>query len=265
MLESVPRELRDLKQWVCAYKGSKASMKPFERGGASVTDPNTWGDFETACAAVEQEYYDYCGFVFANNGIVGIDIDTGFQDDGLPTQEALDILSACRSYTELSRSGRGFHIFLRGALPFDGQNNGRGVEIYCNKRYFIMTGKRVLYDAIIENQEAIDIVLDRYFTGPPANAQSQAEGAAQGKAKIYIPEWRKPGPDGKIHLSPDYPAVTPGSRHICMVSLAGSLRNTGYDSQYIYQELCRVNKEACQPPLPEGELKQIVRSMNRYE
>ena len=29
-------------------------------------------------------FYDYCGFVFADNGYVGIDIDIGYDQDGFP-------------------------------------------------------------------------------------------------------------------------------------------------------------------------------------
>ena len=266
MLECVPQELKDLKQWVCAYHGSKAPQKPFEYGGASTTDPSTWGDFDTACAAVEQDYYDYAGFVFADNGIVGIDIDTGFDESGLPTPEAMDILTRCHSYTELSRSGRGYHIFLRGQLPFDGQNNGQGIEIYKTKRYFIMTGKRVLYDAVIENQEAIDYVVERFFSASPVPVgKAENPQSVEAAPKIYCPRWNKPDDSGRCDLAPVYPEITPGSRHISMVSLAGQLRSAGYGNEYIYSELLRANASACKPPLPTKELQQIVRSMRRYD
>ena len=263
MLEKVPQELKDLKQWVCAYKGSKAPMRPFERFGASTTDPTTWGDFETACEAVSLGYYDYAGFVFADNGIVGIDIDAGFDEDGLPTAEAMDILSVCRSYTERSRSGRGFHIFLKGDLPFDGQNNGRGVEIYKNKRYFIMTGKQVCWADLRQDQEAIDYVVGQYFADQVRPVETKS-GRPQ-TPKIYCPRYSRPDPaTGRLSLAPTYPEISHGSRHISMVSLAGTLRNAGYDSNYVYQELLKVNQQACKPPLPVNEIQQIVRSMRKY-
>ena len=261
--DNIPQELRQLKQWVCAQKGSKAPQKPFEWGGASTTDPATWGDFETACAAVEEGYYDYVGFVFNNNGIVGIDIDTGFDSMKLPTPEAMDILTHCKSYTELSKSSRGFHIFLKGKLPFDGQNNGQGIEIYQNKRYFITTGKVVCWSEIREDQEAIDYVVKTYF-GKIQTPEAEGSKPNAAAPKIYTPSWRKPDDKGRISLCPDYPKIGLGSRHISMVSLAGQLRNAGYDPEYIYQELLRANKEACDPPLPVSEIQQIVRSMRKY-
>ena len=262
--DNIPQELKVLKQWVCAQNGSKAPQKAFEWGGASTTDPTTWGDFETACAAVDEGYYDHIGFVFNNNGIVGIDIDTGFDEFGLPTPEAMDILTRCKSYTEKSKSGRGFHIFIRGDLPFDGQNNGQGVEIYRNKRYFITTGKRVCWSDIREDQEAIDYVVKTYFgtIQSPDTEKSKPDSART--PTIYPPTWRKPDDKGRVCLTPNYPKIGVGSRHLCMVSLAGQLRNTGYSPEYVYQELLKANSQACDPPLPVNEIQQIVRSMRKY-
>jgi len=119
--ENIPDELKALKQWVCASENSKVPMRAFEMLPASSADGSTWSDFSTALQAVESHAYDYCGFVFNDNGLVGIDIDRGFDEYGLMSPLAADIIGACRSYTEKSRSGRGFHIILRGALPFKGK------------------------------------------------------------------------------------------------------------------------------------------------
>ena len=80
--ENIPVELQELPQWVCANDGSKVPMKAFENAAASSTNSETWADFETALSMVKDGYYDYCGFVFADNGYVGIDIDEGYDDDG---------------------------------------------------------------------------------------------------------------------------------------------------------------------------------------
>ena len=80
----IPEELKNMNQWVCAWDNSKIPMKAFEKKGASSTAPDTWSSFEQAEWAVENGYYDNLGFVFADNGLVGIDIDAGFED-GLMT------------------------------------------------------------------------------------------------------------------------------------------------------------------------------------
>lgn len=115
--DNIPEELKKLNQWVCVSDNSKVPMKAWENEAASSTNPNTWSDFETALEMVENRYYDYCGFVFADNGYVGIDIDNGYDEDGLMSVLGADIVGKCQSYTEKSRSGRGFHILLRELSP----------------------------------------------------------------------------------------------------------------------------------------------------
>lgn len=155
----IPEELKNQNQWVCAWDGSKVPMRAFERKAASSTAPDTWSTFEQAEWAVENGHYDHIGYVFADQNIVGIDIDAGFED-GLMTPLCADIMQACHSYTEKSRSGRGVHILMRGKLPFSGKNNLAGVEIYQARRFFIMTGKVLIFPEIIDNQEAIDYVVE---------------------------------------------------------------------------------------------------------
>lgn len=70
--DNIPDELKNLAQWVCTFEGSKVPMKAFENEAASSTNPATWTDFNTALGAVEEGFYDYYGFVFAENGLVGI-------------------------------------------------------------------------------------------------------------------------------------------------------------------------------------------------
>lgn len=259
-LTNIPEEIRALPQWVCVHSGSKVPMRAYAPEAASCSDPQTWSSYLNAERSVQYGNYDYVGFVFHDNGIVGIDIDAGFDEDGLLTPLAADIISACRSYTEISRSGRGFHILVRGRLPFDGKNNRHGVEIYQTGRYFIMTGDRVSCcpPGISEGQDAVRYVLDRYFP------EEQREGGGASGSRIYNPEWELPKA-GKVKLRPVYPRITPGSRNICLTSLAGMLHSQGYDKAQILDELAYANTVACDPCLAKRELKMIVNSVTRYK
>lgn len=254
---NIPDELKVLDQWVCADKGSKVPMRAWEYAAASATNPKTWGSFFDSLAAVDRGMYEYCGFVFANNGLIGIDIDCGFED-GLMSPLAVDIVGRCKSYTELSKSRRGFHIIVKGDLPFSGKNNLAGVEIYKNARYFIMTGETIVYRDVIENQEAIDYVVETYF--PQARESSERKTGN----KIYVPKWDSPVSGGKIKLRPKYPEIPEGGRNICLTSLAGTLYTQGYDREQIFKELDYANKTACKPPLAAGEVQSIVNSVMRY-
>ena len=256
-LSNIPLELRQLPQWVCASNDSKAPMRAFERFPASSTNPNTWADFEIAAGAVRRGAYDYLGFVFNDNGIVGIDIDCGYDDDGFLTNISADIINKCKSYTEKSKSGRGVHILVKGDLPFKGKNNLNGVEIYKQSRYFIMTGDTVLYDTIVENQQAIDYIVDKYFSS------ARTSNTKSVMSRIYLPIWEK-SQNGKISLRPTYPKITDGCRNISLTSLAGQLHSLGYTPQQIIDELCHCNKVACSPVLPISEIQTIVCSVTKY-
>lgn len=257
----IPEEMKQLNQWVCTWNNSKVPMRAFElveKKAASPTDRSTWGTFEQATDAVEKGEYDQIGFVFADNGLVGIDIDVGF-DDGLLTPLCVDIIKRCGSYTEKSRSGRGVHIILKGDLPFPGRNNLKGVEIYKSRRFFITTGKQILYRDVVENQEAIDYVVETYFKDIPRESKNKPL-----VQKIYSPVWQKPV-SGHVQLLPDYPEVLPGGRNLSLTSLAGAMWNAGFNKKEIYTELCRANQKACKPPLATRELESICNSIVKYE
>jgi primase-polymerase (primpol)-like protein len=76
------------------------------------TDPATWTDYRTAASAVASVYYDGVGFVLGD-GVVGIDLDDCRDPvTGEITPEAQEIVRRLHSYTEVSPSGTGLHIFV---------------------------------------------------------------------------------------------------------------------------------------------------------
>ena len=257
-LNNIPQTLKELNQWVCTRGDSKVPRQAYIDSAASSTDESTWSSFDMARSSVESGYNDYVGFVFNDNGIVGIDIDDGYDEDGLMSELAADIIGVCQSYTEKSKSGRGFHIMLKGELPFKGKNNLKGVEIYKTARYFIMTGDMLLYDAIIENQEAIDYIVDKYFPD-----MREGESNRNLSNRIYTPIWVKT--EGKIGLRPEYPPIPDGTRNISLTSVAGQWHTLGYSKEEIYRELLYVNSIACKPPLDINEIQCIVNSVTRYK
>lgn len=254
--DTLPPEILTLNQWVNVWDNSKIPMQSTQNIAASSSNPDTWSDFLTAKEAVENGNYDHIGFVFADNGIVGIDIDAGFDEEGFLSKLSVDCMRAAQSYTEKSRSGRGIHILVKGQLPFKGRNNRAGVEIYQSGRYFIMTGKVLVYHDLIENQEAIDYIVDKYFH------DMVSEGVSN-RANIYSPIWPTIGET--IPLRPYYPPIPDGCRNISLASLAGVLHNTGYNADQIYDELFLVNERACTPPLDDNEVRTIVNSITRYK
>ena len=258
MYELIPEELKMDKAWVNVWNTSKIPMQSGCRKAASSDLPNTWSTYQESINSVQNATYDGIGYVFHDTGLIGIDVDLGFDEDGFLTELASDIIQQCQSYTEKSRSGRGVHIILRGSIPFRGRNNRAGVEIYKTSRYFIMTGNVLIFDKIVENQPAIDYILSEYF-----REEAPSHGNIIKQYRVYNPVWQRPSPS-RIPLRPTYPAIGEGSRNLSLASLAGLLHNTGYSPRDIYKELLRCNHEACEPPLSTGEVQTIVRSITKY-
>lgn len=258
-LQNIPTELKALPQWVCTRADSKIPICLSTGKPASSVDPNTWSEYECAELMHTKRPDYWLGFVFNNNGIVGIDIDDGYDHDGFLSGLAADIIGKCKSYTEKSKSGRGFHILLKGDIPFKGKNNLAGVEIYKQARFFIMTGDTLLYDKIVENQDAIDYIVQKYFPNTRDNEQGKPCGD-----RLYNPIWEKVD-NGRIKLRPVYPRIPNGCRNICLTSLAGMLHNQGYNPQQIFDELLYCNTVACDPMLHENELETIVNSVTKYK
>ncbi|MDS0243750.1 MULTISPECIES: hypothetical protein [unclassified Haloferax] len=148
--ETPPPELVERDQWVCwrseKRDGKKTKIPVFPGDGsfASSTDPDTWSDFETARSFVEANRADGIGFVFtAEDPIVGVDLDDCRDPEtGDTDEDAQDIIDRLDSYTEISPSGTGYHVLIKGDLP-DGRNRRGNIELYDTARFFTVTGDRV--------------------------------------------------------------------------------------------------------------------------
>jgi putative DNA primase/helicase len=141
-VEGILRELRVRPQWI-VWKavGDRPDKVPYSaRTGrrASSTDLLTWGTFQEALEAYENGGYAGLGFVFSSaDPYTGIDLDDCVGGDGEIALWALEIARYFDSYTELSATGTGLHIILRGNVP----NRRKGdVEVYSSKRFFTVTG-----------------------------------------------------------------------------------------------------------------------------
>lgn len=260
--ENIPNDLKLLDQWVNVKNDSKIPICPFADFSASASDPKTWGTFEETIENIDQKLFEYAGFVFSSSDdFIGIDIDAGKDSDGFISELACDCIGLCQSYTELSKSGRGFHIIVKGKLPFKGKNNQNGLEIYQSNRYFVMTGETFLYDTIVENQSAIDTILEKYFSDTTERTCSTHIITN----RFYTPIWNYDKHSGKLPLKPQYPEIKKGSRNQALASLAGTLHTQNYTKKQIKSTLSYVNSVACEKPLIEDEINQIVKSITKYK
>jgi putative DNA primase/helicase len=88
---------------------------------------------------------DGIGFVFRpEDTIAGVDIDDARDSEtGSPSDTAQEIITRVESFTEVSPSGTGYHVYVFGTLPPDAKNRKGKIEIYDKERFFTVTGHRV--------------------------------------------------------------------------------------------------------------------------
>ncbi|WP_257300554.1 hypothetical protein [Haloarchaeobius sp. FL176] len=179
----LPEVIREREQWVCwreekrEGKPTKIPVMPGTGRFASSTDPETWGEFEQALEYAETEYADGVGFVFTDDDpIVGVDLDDCRDPEtGEANDAARDIIDRLDSYTEVSPSGTGFHVLIRGELP-DGRNRRGSVELYDTARFFTVTGDHVADtpSRIARRQDALTAVHREYVQDTETNTDSDS-------------------------------------------------------------------------------------------
>jgi putative DNA primase/helicase len=149
----IPAQLKALRQWagwrLKRRKGGKMGKIPVspETGVlAKVNAPRLWGSFAAALQACKSGKWGCAGigFVFTRQDpYVGIDLDhcrdsrTGAIDPW-----AQEIIDKAKSYTEISPSGTGFHIWVKvKEKPLSLVNRKfRGIEIFVSSVYLTVTG-----------------------------------------------------------------------------------------------------------------------------
>lgn len=171
-LSNIPDELKQLDNW-CVWKfenrNGKRTKIPFNAATgefAKSNDKSTWSSYETA---VNAEGADGIGFFF-EPPYLGIDIDD--IDDDLHRFKQGDKLDnivsefneAFKSYTEVSPSGNGLHIIVKGKIPGTRRRKGN-IEMYDSGRFFTMTGKSIgKYKDVTEvSKQVFKTIYDKYL------------------------------------------------------------------------------------------------------
>ena len=225
-LTTIPEGLRALPQWVlwaqvAGKKVPRQARTPHRN--ASVTNPATWSSFETASKAAADTGLGL-GFVFTNRDpFVFIDLDWHEQ----PSDLQRGIIKRLASYTEVSPSGYGAHVFVTGdksRITHAVKIDALGVEIYVAGRYSTITGNVVPYGVRqVENRT-----------------------------------------DEVLQVVSELPIQT-GCRNNGMTRLAGRMRHGGMAKADIVESLVRANLEVCNPPLPTDEVAGIANRVGDYD
>jgi hypothetical protein len=166
----IPVELRDRQQWLIASADAKGDLKVPTTVSAdgklvhgSSTDPSCWMTFNDAARMAFERGLGIGYCVSPHDPFACVDLDVkGPHNCDDPskysTQQQLDrfwlITQAFDSYTELSQSGKGLHIWVRGVAQ-DGARHD-GVEVYGQARFMVCTGNIVFDKPIAERQSLLD-------------------------------------------------------------------------------------------------------------
>ena len=190
IFDSIPEEIKRFPNWVLwrlEERDGKYTKIPYQRNGkkADTTNPDTWDKYNyIESTRVES---DGVGFVFSEDtGIIGIDWDkVRDPETGEWDEEILEEIKSLNSYAELSQSGTGAHVLIKGTIPGTRRRKGN-IEMYSKERFFVVTGQNIegTPKEIKENQEAINKLYDKRF------GSSEQKKTESGKK-----------PDNKIKLS----------------------------------------------------------------
>jgi putative DNA primase/helicase len=180
----LPALIRGLPNWVVwrfvqRPNRPKPDKMPFQALApaqvASHSNKSHWTDFEMALRCLEQGGFEGLGFVFSKEAnITGIDLD-GVIENGVLHPEAAHLVNLFDSYTEVSPSGTGVHIFV--TPRWLGQRNRVkkhfGIEVYTEQRFFTITARHLLGTPLDIEERPGELMLleERHLRGGSASTK----------------------------------------------------------------------------------------------
>lgn len=173
MFRNVPSELKEHKRW-CNWKlvsrNGKETKLPIDSNTgklAKSNDSNTWSRYEDAIEGLQ--YHDGIGYFFAEP-YMGIDIDNiseeleKYKSNNTSENLISELYEGLKSYAEVSPSGNGIHIILKGKVPGNRKRKGN-IEMYDKGRFFTVTGRTLgkYADVNEPDTKAIERIYNKYI------------------------------------------------------------------------------------------------------
>lgn len=201
--DKIPWQLRERNHWVLwkyITRNGEQTKVPFSPDGtpAKANDSATWSTFDECIASCPG--YEGLGFEFSSTDpFVGIDLDgCRDKDTGEIEPWAKDLVKRADSYSEVSPSQTGVKVFVRGEWPHGGRktllesggqsgDKAPGIEVYSERRYFAVTGKRLggVSPNIEDRQEFLVSIYEEYFK-PEATTPTVTETDLCERARRYV-------------------------------------------------------------------------------
>jgi putative DNA primase/helicase len=177
LYDNIPAMLKQKPNWVCwGIRGAPpkspynpASLLSGRPSPAKAGIRETWGSYQAAAECVIRGLAQGIGYEF-DGGVCGVGLDHVI-DNGTLAPQAKDIVGQLASYTEVSPSGTGLHVFVLapGANITRHRKKDYFLEIYSAGRYFTVTGN--VYGGVkpIETRTAeLQAIHDKYLLPEPA-------------------------------------------------------------------------------------------------
>lgn len=170
-IENIPQDLKNHSQWLWfkrivnvdkhgMEKVIKIPVSPITLKSNFWNQKENWADFETAVNNMKSSGCDGLSFVLSKDDpFVCIDLDN-------VDNKKLEIFikDFNDTYIEISQSGRGLHIFVKGKIEKNFNNQLEKVEMYQENRCIAMTGNVYKFNDFVANKVLLkQKELDKYY------------------------------------------------------------------------------------------------------
>jgi primase-polymerase (primpol)-like protein len=165
-MNELVKVLQPYHQWVLwmLRDGKKIPFQVDTGHFASVDKPDTWTTYDKVTGHPRK------GFVVTEEDpFTVIDLDHCVDAHGQVKSETSKVLLYFQSYTEVSPSGTGFHIWVRGKLPNAIKRSE--FEIYSTLRYMTVTENPIFNCPLANCQLQLDRIYAKY--GQPSFAEKE--------------------------------------------------------------------------------------------
>lgn len=148
-IAGIPAYVKKFDHWILwrfdwtGESWAKVPYDPKTLDRARSDTPSTWDSFDNTVTTyfANQQNFDGMGFVFSLqfDDLCGIDFDNCIDSRGEIDSTKTEWINKLDSYTELSVSGTGAHVIVRGASGAGLKRSD--IELYDRGRYFTFTGR----------------------------------------------------------------------------------------------------------------------------
>lgn len=194
--DNIPDELKEKPKWflwryeprVDSEGRTKLTKPPYQVDGkkGKPNDPSTCNTYEAVLKTLVESNGKYIGIGFLltpDDDLIGWDLDHCIdQNRGVIEPWAERIVNTLQSYTEISPSGEGLRIFVKGKLPDQSKKKVGNVECYQNLRFVTVTGN--LYPGFPTSINENNLELWKSYFDKDTKIQKNKEEKEKRKKKI---------------------------------------------------------------------------------